>query len=601
MFLGPVFHVEMLGLGRRRRYFLTRVVYALFLLTLMGICYSATFTSWRSPTLQMQAEFAREFFVTFSWVQLIAVLGLTPTMLAGTIAGEHERRTIDYLLTTSLGDAEISLGKFAARLTAIGAQLAVGLPILAITMSLGGIAPRQLFRSFAVSLLTLASLGAMSLAVSTRSRTSRDAVTRCYLILFALLIVPPALWGIAEGIRQDAKPNSVWAIIGNRAAPVFRGATELNPVGYMAIALFDLPIGNLGLPAFAAVHLGVAAVLTAASVFGLRRFYVRQANKGAPVAKVKRRWGVPQLGERPMWWKERVAGRSGVKLGWFGRLASLALYSIAVYLIGWAFYQSLDRRVGKTPTAIEAFAIGGVPAIACLSLLLVTARTAGSLTSERERDTWITLLGTPLEAGEIVRAKLGAALYSLRYWYLLIVATWVLCIVIRPDFLQLLPALIVIHAVMLCAGATLGIICSLASKTSLRAMGTALGLMVLGTWIGPAFLAAVFRAKEFICFSPPFALGAVQVTTLEYLTATGDVGRNTDEVTAVLFIAALGYAALAGVLYWQSIERFDEWAGRIVPRHSTSIELKAAATSAGQTTGEATAEVEAVVETEGEA
>lgn len=595
MLLGPVFHVEMLGLGRRRRYYLTRVVYGLFLLLLMGICYSATFTSWRPATLQMQAEFAREFFVTFSWMQLVVVLALTPAMLAGTIAGEHERRTIDYLLTTSLGDAEITLGKFVARLAAVGGQLAAGLPILAITMSLGGIAPEQLFQSFAVALVTLASLGAISLAVSTRCRTSRDAITRCYLILFAVLIVPGALWGIAESLHYGTTPGSVWAVVGERTAPVLRTATELNPVVFLGIVMLEPPLGHISPTTFAAVHLGAAVAFLGTSIVGLRRFYVRQANKGTPTKKAKRRWGAPRLGERPMWWKERVAGRGGVKLGWFGRLAAAALYLLAVYGIGWAFYESVDERVGESPTPIEIFGMGGVPAIACLGLLLATARTAGSVTSEREQDTWITLLGTPLEAREIVWAKFAAALYSLRYWYLLVVLTWGLCIAVRPGFVWAIPVLVIVHGVVLCAAAALGLLCSLMSKTSLRAMGAALAVLICAAWIGPMFFAVITRTKEFTAFSAPIMLGTVQAAAVEYLTARSRSSDWVDKMSAVTFLAALGYAGLAAIMYAIAVGLFDELAGRVVPRVATSEPE-----STEQPTGEPTAEVEAAVEPEAE-
>ena len=150
MSLGPVFYIEMLTVGRRRRYVFTRVLYGLILLFLMGFCYMAVFDRWNRPLLQQQAEFAYAFFIAFSWVQLIGVLFMTPAMVAGTIAGEHERRTIDYLLTTSLYDTEITLGKFTARMLAIAAQLATGIPILAIAMMLGGIEPEQLLKSFLI-------------------------------------------------------------------------------------------------------------------------------------------------------------------------------------------------------------------------------------------------------------------------------------------------------------------------------------------------------------------------------------------------------------------------------------------------------------------
>ena len=157
MIFSPIFYIELLTVGRRKRYFISRVIYASLLLTVMGFCYLAAFEPLRSQaTLQDQAEFAFLYFIAFSWIQIITVLGLTPAMMAGTISVEHERKTIDYLLTTQLSDTEIALGKFAARLWSVIMQLAVGVPILAIGLMLGGVSPEQMFASFGVSFFVMA-------------------------------------------------------------------------------------------------------------------------------------------------------------------------------------------------------------------------------------------------------------------------------------------------------------------------------------------------------------------------------------------------------------------------------------------------------------
>ena len=195
MSLGPVFYVEMLTVGRRRRYVLTRMLVRIAFARRHGALLHHGVQSLERPRLRQQAQFAFGFFMAFSWVQLIGVLFLTPAMVAGTIAGEHERRTIDYLLTTSLGDVEITLGKFVARMLAITAQLAAGIPILAIAMTLGGISPEQLFNSFGITLLTLLSVGGLCLALSARARTSREAIVRAYIVIVFAAVGPAGTVG----------------------------------------------------------------------------------------------------------------------------------------------------------------------------------------------------------------------------------------------------------------------------------------------------------------------------------------------------------------------------------------------------------------------
>ena len=56
-------------------------------------------------------------------VQGIAVLLLTPTLVAGVIADERQRKTLHYLLASRLSSGEIILGKLAARLLHVGVFL----------------------------------------------------------------------------------------------------------------------------------------------------------------------------------------------------------------------------------------------------------------------------------------------------------------------------------------------------------------------------------------------------------------------------------------------------------------------------------------------
>jgi ABC-type transport system involved in multi-copper enzyme maturation permease subunit len=551
MSLGPVFYVEMLTVGRRRRYVFTRVLYGLLLLFLMGICYLNVFNHWNRPLLQQQAEFAYTFFIAFSWVQLLGVLFMTPAMTAGTIAGEHERRTIDYLLTTSLTDVEITLGKFTARMLAIAAQLAVGVPILSIAMMLGGIMPELLLKSFLISLATLLSVGGMCLGLSARARTSREAIVRAYVILVALMIVPPILWGIF------AMSNIV------TGRDVCRLLTQLNPVVFLPATLFDKGSMVVEFPYFIAAHLGATAVFAASSVFSLRRFYVQQAGKAPPKVKENKekpskRWAlVPAYS---MLWKELVAGRGAIRLGWLGRIAAFCLYALALWGLGAVIWDQFDRVGFRDREAPHVYGMFAVPMIASLCLLLVAGRSAGCITSEREQDTWTTLISTPLTGREIVWAKFCAAIYSVRWWYYVIAAAWFLCLVITPEFIWAVPLLALSHLSMLCLTAAIGVLCSLNSTTSLRAMGLALAIVVLVLSIAPLFFAAVTRSGSLIAFSLPVLLGSVHLVLWE--ATRSSMSRFAGNLAAIATGASIVYSVAAVICYAAAVANFDALIGR---------------------------------------
>jgi len=109
---------------------------------------------------------------------------------------EHERRTIDYLLTTQLTDAEITLSKFLARLSTIVLQLLVGLPVMLLVMLFGGIRTQTIVQVFGYSLCVLVATASLSLWISASSRNSARRFTSAYLVIIALGGIPAAVAGM---------------------------------------------------------------------------------------------------------------------------------------------------------------------------------------------------------------------------------------------------------------------------------------------------------------------------------------------------------------------------------------------------------------------
>ncbi|MGC3972690.1 MAG: ABC transporter permease subunit [Pirellulales bacterium] len=625
----PILYVEMLTVGRRRRYFLLRVVYALLLLIAAWFCYEMTYRRYQSSPLKDQAEFAFAYFGAFTWLQLIAVVLLTPAMLAGTVASEHERRTIDYLLTTPLNDWEIALGKFTARLGAVAYQLAVGWPILAIFMTLGGVGPTQLAASFGIALLTLVSVGSLSLAISARAKTSREAITRTYLVLIALLTIPPMATSICEMFRH-ANDFPLVASIAEFFFEPMQWLTAFNPFWFIMEAVAGAHIGlPIDFPIFAAGHLGITALLLFSAVVGVRRFYLRSAGaatKGhdpTPVVTAKKPasaalatlpppksveaadspavetedrqletdvseddvalatepsrtrrapWG-RTLGDNPMLWKELVGERTALKMGILGKIAAFLLYGFAIFWILTAFFYSFDDhyfsgRVTNSP--MQVFGMIGVPMISYLALLLITSRAAGSLTSEKEQDTWLTLISTPLEPREIVRAKIFGAISSVRYWYYLIGITWILCVMLYPPYIVAVPFLALAHGLAAFVCASIGVRASLKAATSLKAMGGALAIVLFAAAIAPLIVSGIFQTIYLTPFSLPtlvwFVHGFFMYLFSEYGRPYGSEGDMFLGL-CVAGVFSLGcYWGIAYFTYRSAIDRFDEFSGRVVPQ-----------------------------------
>ena len=89
--LGPVFRFELITTARRKRYYVARVLYGLFLLFSLGSQYGAgEWSRYAAMNLNQDSiaemnRFAQQMFAALAWSQGVALLCLVPALLAGVI------------------------------------------------------------------------------------------------------------------------------------------------------------------------------------------------------------------------------------------------------------------------------------------------------------------------------------------------------------------------------------------------------------------------------------------------------------------------------------------------------------------------------------
>ena len=574
MFLGPVFSFELLTASRRLRYFIVRGLYGVVLAAALFIVWMSVFEttsfsqSQQVNEIALAANFMAGFFITFSVMQLLAAVVLGPAIAAGTIASERERRTIEYLFTANLSNAEIVFSKLAARLLQIMIILLTGMPILAIAMLQGGIAPEALLAVYTITFSTVVAVTALSIAVSVWSTRARDAVIRAYLVLLMLLIVP----SVIMGLRVSAGINSFWfdAFLDYIIGPLVTG----NPF-YMLSAVVSGTSGAAMTTGWSAVGILVrnqmifSAVCAIYAALSVRRIHVRQMGR----SKTKRQWRIlprlrPAMGDRPMLWKELFAGAAASKLGALGRVAIYLLAACVVVPVAYEFFESLVRSYQGTgpdwqirnylaTTSVASTFVG------CAIGILAAARAACSVTSEKERDCWQSLLCTPLTGAEITGAKVLGSIYAFRYLFGVLILLWGLAAIISSKYIIAVPFMIYTFLIVMVSASSLGVIFSLRMKSSLWAMAATLGtcFFVGGGYLFccvPFFIVSHAGDGVAISLAPciPFLFAFPGMVC-----AHGNPGGE-ESVVAAYIIGAVGYSVTAGVLFTMASAGFDELVGR---------------------------------------
>jgi ABC-type transport system involved in multi-copper enzyme maturation permease subunit len=589
---GPVLLYDLIRTGRRPRYLVVRYAYAALLLAVLVIAYFLRVTyqggSWRDlfaaaplPPAEL-TRFAASFFYTFMGVQFLAVFALTPAYTAGVLAEEKERRTLEFLLATDLGNREIVLGLALSRLANLALVVLTGLPVLAFLELLGGVDPRLVLAGFAASGLTMGSLAGLGLLNSVYARRPREAVMRAYLMAAGYLALSGLSWLLLLPQLNLAKfpSTDTWA------SPVeVKDVVEWLNIGNLGAALYQIaPDVNALLPEalrrYAWFHGAVALTCCAWAVLRLRAQALRQQEVPAAKATGRRRrrarglplWGRPRVGHQPVLWKEafvEAGTRRGLLVRLLGGVLVAALFWPAVHLL--YFY----GRVLPTGPGDDLGRLMNVwvrvasMALGCFLLLQVALRAAGTVSSERDRQTLDGLLATPLENRAILFGKWAGTIFSPRGAWLVLALVWAVGLLTGGLHWLAVPCFLLAWLVFAAALAALGLWCSIAARSTHRAL-----FLTLFT------VTAVLFAAQMVCWDlperwldrfesqslwPPFTLALLAFSPAEYRQWAPHVLKlDRPAVPLVLLVwslAAGGFLALAGI-------RFRVVTGRatIVPR-----------------------------------
>ena len=212
--------------------------------------------------------------------------------------------------------------------------------------------------------------------------------------------------------------------------------------------------------------------------------------------------------------------------------------------------------------------------LGALILLSVTVRGSAAVSGERDRDTWISLIATPLTAWEMVRGKWLGCVLGLRRGYSVILLIWaigLLCGAVDPPMIVVTA---IYFAIYISAFAWLGILCSISARTTMiatiRAMMIAMfiggghWLFILLCCVMPISLIARGSGLEVIdsflflllgC-TPPFMLGWLPIydySRWELEAFRWHESRNLFGIVSPIFggFVWLGISGFLALLSWQ--------------------------------------------------
>lgn len=498
MLAGPVAHFELVRIARKRRTFVLRFLFGLVVLGVVAVDYTLVSDGnrpWFDPgsvSIGEMAWFGRSLFWAVMTAQAVLVLCLTPALVADAIASERQSKTPHDLLTTRLGGGEIVVGKLAARLVSVAAFPALVLPVMSLIAMIGGVSPAGLFLGDAALAATAFFLGALAMLASILARRPRDAVGAAYLLAAVWLFLPPVVTTILDALPGPGPETGhtvrealgwVWpasplelvtdiaAVLGGGADEVWRRTTWM--------------IGS---------EVAYGALFVALAAWRLRPSFRRHESRSGVATRsarlARRMFPVPPCGDDPIYWKKAVfnpaVGGLGRRLARLGRAGLLCLIVVGtLFAAKDAFrevrlhgYGSSDEANYSERIAFNMAIRYGGAVLFGVWVLWLGGVAAASITSEREQDTWLGLLATPLDGSDILRGKQRAAFRTTADFGVALVALWLIGLVVGSVHPLGLIAAVAVTGLMAWFVAALGLYSSLKMKATWRARALTQGLVI---------------------------------------------------------------------------------------------------------------------------
>lgn len=196
LFENPVLQRELLVNLRMGRSFILLLVY-------QALLAAVVFFAWpQENRLEANATAARDLVNMFFLGQYILSALMAPSFAAAAITGEKERKTYEMLLASPLKPSAISLGKLLASLVHILLLIFGSLPIVMLCLPLGGVDYTEILAAYLGLLLSVITFGMISIACSSYFQRTAASLVASYLLILPLALAAVLVWKGLEGNGQ---------------------------------------------------------------------------------------------------------------------------------------------------------------------------------------------------------------------------------------------------------------------------------------------------------------------------------------------------------------------------------------------------------------
>jgi ABC-type transport system involved in multi-copper enzyme maturation permease subunit len=186
----PVMQRELLVNLRTKRAFVLLFLYN----ALLGLVVVLAWPQDRQLDLTRNPQEAKDLVNLFFLGQYVLASLMAPSFAAGTITGEKERKTYEMLLASPLRPGAIVMGKLLASLAHLAILIFSSLPIVMLCLPLGGVSIYEVLAAYFALVLSIITFGMISVACSSFFQRTAAALVVSYLLILPLALIGVLTW-----------------------------------------------------------------------------------------------------------------------------------------------------------------------------------------------------------------------------------------------------------------------------------------------------------------------------------------------------------------------------------------------------------------------
>jgi ABC-type transport system involved in multi-copper enzyme maturation permease subunit len=406
--------------------------------------------------------------------QYILASMMAPSFAAGAIAGEKERSTYELLLASPVRPESIVMGKLVAALTHLAILIFSSLPIVMLCLPLGGVSFYEVLAAYFGLIVSVITFGMISVACgSFFSRTSSSLVVS-YLVILPMALAGVLFWYLLSPFGETRFKLTITVLPGIAAAITI-------PLFYICCARMLYP-PDFGSEGKEVVDLDAESNQAVGLVIQRDKFPDRLF--APPKRETLMDDGVNPIYDKEM--RSEIFGQGTLML----RLAIQISMILAIPMMAWTLY----LQPKNAPFYISY--------VILFNILVGPVFSAGSVTSERERQTLDLLLTTVITPWQLLWGKLLSGLRVSTVLSAFLLWPLFLAVVLQGEFLRNWPTILcylIIFVLTCITSAVLALFCSTIFRKTTHSL-LATYLVILSLYLAP--LAGNFFSRTYFPNSP---------------------------------------------------------------------------------------------------